>query len=156
MVFPGIGHFLVGSCYLGLFWFAVGTSAALGLFGAIAYPEWAHTIFVLVPVAVIVFALQIVDAVRCARRSSTEWLPEPMIRYTVAGVLVITALVGQHALIGYLQKNVFEICYTPTPSMAPLLQEGDRFVTFKSTPIKRWDVVGFNAPEQFRNAVGGN
>jgi signal peptidase I len=154
MIWPGIGHFIAGSYYLGLFWFTLSISTVVAIVGLLEYPQWIVAVFILLVIAAVITLLQFVDAFRCARKSRSAMLGEPALRYVVAVVLMIIAMYWQHAAIAYLQENVFEICYTPTPSMAPLLQAGDRFVTFKSMPIKRWDIVGFNVPPQLSQTIG--
>jgi signal peptidase I len=46
----------------------------------------------------------------------------------------------------YLQTKGVEVCYTPTPSMAPNVSPGDLFVFFKQLPYGRWDIVGVDSP----------
>lgn len=154
LIWPGVGHFLVGSYYLGLFWFSTAIGLVLGIFGIIATAVHVPWLGILVSAALLLEIVQIFDAIRCARRGNGGFIPEPVVRFAAAALLTVAAIFLQHQVISYLQDNVFEICYTPTPSMAPLLVAGDRFVTLKSMPINRWDIVGFNCPEDLLATAG--
>ena len=149
LIWPGVGHFLVGSTYLGLVWFTAGIGLVLGFFSILANPDRLPMLAIIMPVALLVSIIQLIDAFRCSRKDEPGICAQPFARFTLAAALMIGALYGQHRALTYLQNHVYEICYTPTPSMAPLLAEGDRFVTLKNVPIHRWDVVGFDAAHAF-------
>ncbi len=154
MIFPGAGHFLVGSCYMGLLWFALAVGIVLGCVETLADPRYIPMLAILVPAGAGVGLLQLLDALRAGRGSGKPVVNEPAFRYPIAIVILLSSLFWQHRVIAYLQNHVFEICYTPTPSMAPLLQVGDRFVTLKSLPVSRWDIVGFNCPPAYKGVAG--
>jgi signal peptidase I len=154
IIWPGIGHFLVGCYFTGLFWFALAISIALGLASVVVNPQWLNMLGILVPLAILVGVVQLFDALRAARCTHPSVLPEPVVRYFAAAVLMIAGIAWQHRVISYLQNHVLEICYTPTPSMAPVLAKGDRFVDVKDMPFGRWDIVGFNAPRDRYNTPG--
>jgi signal peptidase I len=146
LLWPGIGHFLAGSFYLGLFWFTLWTSVILCGLGIYLHPQYSWALFVLFPAGLFIQAVHLVDARRVGNSSASPMLGDPSFRMCASIGLVALAFLLQHQAVGYLQDNVFEVCYTPTPSMAPILQAGDLFVTFKNEPIKRWDIIGFNKP----------
>ena len=154
IIWPGIGHFMVGCYYLGLFWFALAISVAMGIVGVLIYPDWLGALNILVPLAIAVGVIQLIDALRVARATNDSVITEPIFRYSAAALFMVAGVIWQHRVVGYLQNHVFEVCYTPTPSMAPLLAEGDRFVDVKDMPFGRWDIVGFNAPRDMYNTIG--
>jgi len=156
LFWPGVGHFLVGSTFLGLFWFASAIALLLGMLGALSDPARIPLLGILVPAAGALVVIQLIDAFRCSRKPVPGISCEPAVRFAVAAVLMVGAMIGQHRALVYLQNNVYEICYTPTPSMAPILAAGDRFVTLKNVPFHRWDIVGFNAPEAFAGRTSEN
>jgi signal peptidase I len=146
LVWPGLGHFLAGSFYLGLFWFTLWIVVLLSGLGIYLYPQYSWGIFVLIPAGFFIQAFQLVDARRVGHHSKLSMLGDPSFRMGTSIGLIMLAFVLQHQAITFLQDNVFEVCYTPTPSMAPILAAGDLFVTFKNEPIKRWDIIGFDKP----------
>jgi signal peptidase I len=156
MVWPGLGHFLVGSAYLGLMWFSLAIGLMLGALAILANPQFLPWLGILVPLVLIVGIVQLLDAVRCSRHDNPGLLPDHTARFAAAIVLMITAFLWHHRVVRYLQNHVLEVCYTPTPSMAPLLQAGDYFVTLKGMPINRWDIAGFNAPDAFAGRTSEN
>jgi len=147
MLWPGLGHFLSGCYNLGLLWFALGTGVMAATLGIIfQYPQYVYELGYLVPGGIAIAILQLIDASRCGRHSRHPMLRFPALRFTIGAILLAIAMYWQLSAISYLQENVFEMCYTPTPSMSPILKEGDRFITLKGLPIHRWDIVGVIAP----------
>ncbi len=146
LIWPGVGHFLAGSYFLGLFWFTVALGLSLWCVQLVVQPQRIAELAAVFVAAVVVGLVQLIDAVRCAGATKKPMLHDPSLRLFAAAALLASALVWQHRVLSYLQDHVYELCYTPTPSMAPALQAGDRYLTLKDVPINRWDIVGFTAP----------
>jgi signal peptidase I len=146
MIWPGIGHFIVGRFNRGLFWFTLAIGVLLGGVYVLQNPHWLQVMIVLIPLGIIISLAQLFDAARCGRLSPFGLLREPALRFLVGGILAVLAVAFHHSALTFLQDNVYELCYTPTPSMSPSVSPGDSYLTLKGLPIHRWDIVGLTAP----------
>ena len=149
MVWPGVGHLIAGKprtfvalAIIGLLLAAVGLSP-------LYQSDWLPILVVVLPVAVLFHFFQMIDAAQCAKRSISSPIGDVSTRF-LAGVFLSLLGMGEcFAATRYLQNNWVEICYSPTPSMAPNIVPGDYFLMFKRTSYHRWDIVGLNVPDGF-------
>ena len=149
MIWPGVGHFIIGRFNRGLFWFIMGIGVLLGAAYILQNPRYIGALAALLPLGVFIGLAQLLDAAYCGRRSPHALLREAGLRYLCGGALAITALALHHSAITFLQDNVYELCYTPTPSMSPNVAPGDSYLTLKGLPVHRWDIVGVTEPPMF-------
>jgi signal peptidase I len=149
MIWPGIGHFVVGRFNRGLFWFVLGIAILLGAVFVLQNPQWIRALLILLSLGILIALAQLFDAAYCGRRSPYALLQEPSLRFLCGGALAIAALALHHRAITFLQDNVYELCYTPTPSMSPNVSPGDSYLTLKGLPVHRWDIVGVTEPPMF-------
>ena len=152
---PGLGHVLAGYYTRAIVWFVV----VSGLFGAMLVgflePRYVTILPLAVPLAVLGQICHLVDAAVCAVRSRTSMLAESSIRYIVAVMLVMISFFLQHEATNYLLTDCFEICYTPTSSMAPTVGTSDWFLDRRGAPFAAgtlsWRIPPFPTSRKFSN-----
>lgn len=146
MVWPGLGHWLAGCPKWAAVWFTIWTSIVVACGSILLEPQWLGALIVLLPLGIIVQFFQLLHAGRCGRRSGSPMFGDPSSRWMVAIICAAVGLAECYACTAFLQNNWLEICYTPTPSMAPNVAPGDLFLNFKQQTYGRWDIVGLDSP----------
>jgi len=146
IIWPGLGHLFSGNYRRGAFWFIVGTVSLSQTVASILTPLVPSAILLISALAILIQIVQMLDASRCARESTKPMLTEPVARYAVGVALLFASVIWQQSTHAYLHINWLQGCFTPTPSMSPTLNLGDRFLCAKDQPIKRWDIVVFISP----------
>jgi signal peptidase I len=146
MVWPGLGHLLAGNIKWAGFWFGIWTGIVVAAASILVEPQWLPALVVLLPLGLIVQFCQLLHAGRCGRRSVHSMLGDSSSRYTLGLILAAIGLAECYGGTSYLQSNWVQICYTPTPSMAPNVSPGDLFINFKQLSYGRWDIVGLDSP----------
>lgn len=146
LCWPGLGHFSSGHRRRGLWWLNLWVMLLLAFLVLLKKPEHLRYLIALVPLGIIIYLLQMLDALWCARRSTKPMLRLPPVRFVVGMMLAVVGLLWQCGSIRLLQEHFYELCFSPTPSMAPAISVGDLFLNLKDQPIKRWDIVGLTPP----------
>src|ERR1700742_4713501 len=70
LLFPGAGHFLVGRFNRGAIWFLLEVGVILGAVFVYQNPQWLAAMLILLPVGLLIFLVQLIDAAWCAKHSS--------------------------------------------------------------------------------------
>jgi len=146
MVWPGLGHLVVGKPRWGAAWCIVWTSLAAAVASISFWPQFLPALIVLLPLGVIVQLCQMSHASHRAKRSQRPMLGNASNRFIFGAILGMCGLAECYGSIRYLQNNWIEICFTPTDSMGPNVSPGDFFLDFRQQSYQRWDIVGVNVP----------
>jgi signal peptidase I len=146
MISPGVGHLLAGNIRWAVVWFSLWIGIIAAGACILFYPQLLPGLVVLLPLALIVEFSQLLHAGRCGRLSLHSMLGDSSSRYLTGVMLAAIGLAECYEFTSYLQANWVEVCYTPTPSMAPNVSPGDLFVFFKQLSYGRWDIVGLDSP----------
>jgi signal peptidase I len=146
MVWPGLGHLIAGNIRWAAIWFSMWVGIIVAGAWIMMDPRLLPGLVVLLPLALVVEFSQLLHAGRCGGRSVRSMLGDASSRYTVGLILGAFGLGECYEGTAYLQANWVEVCYTPTPSMAPNVSPGDLFVFFKQLSYGRWDIVGLDSP----------
>jgi signal peptidase I len=146
MLFPSLGHFIAGAKVRGAMWLVLSLVAVAGTITGYFVRQYEPIFFVAAPLLVLIYLLQWFDAGRCGRESQGHMFLDPTMRKMVAAIFATAAILLQGTLFWQLQKNIVQLCYTPTPSMKPTVAPGDYFLVFKGRPFIRWDIVGVSVP----------
>jgi signal peptidase I len=168
LLWPGLGHLLVGHRRRALGWFGIGLLiSAVGLI-CICSPSLAPLLAIIVPVTVLVTLAMLVDAFRTARIGQAARVPTAVLRYGIGAVVLGMVLFGavERLILWTLGPTLFsyvEAVVIPSPppqeiafmsdrkarggAMAPNLVWGDRFLLHKRVDPRRWDIIVFYSPD---------
>lgn len=155
MCVPGLGHMLAGARKRGLWWLNATVIPAIVFIMLTQQPNRFGWMALALATAIALYIAQMIDAAKWARRSSRPMLGMPAARFALSAPLLVGAIFWQHATIRMLQETTYEICYSPTDSMAPAIDVGDLFVNLKNQPAARWDIIGINMPREAGTQYAG-
>jgi len=144
---PGLGHLLTGRPLRGILWFASALSIVLGTTLVLLFPQAMPALFLLIPLFVVMFLAQVIDAGRRARQFQSILRPAA-VRWIVAIMLGVLGYISNTQAIIFLGDHCFEIGYSPTESMLPTIQTTDRFLMIKNYPVKRWDLISLTPADE--------
>jgi signal peptidase I len=146
---PGLGHLLLGRYVAAIVFAGLTFGAAAGAVLAWQKPDQLPTMIQLAVAAIALYVIQVLDAGRGARGRDVPLLPVPPARYMVGFMLALGALYWQRSVVVTMQERVFELCYSPTPSMSPAIDVSDYFLNLKDQPLERWDLAGVSMPATY-------
>jgi signal peptidase I len=124
------------------------TFGIIGTLEILQHPHFLWVMLGLLPLMLIIGLYQLFDAGHGARRSSSNMLSEPALRYMIGLGLGVGAVLLYRVAIDYAQNNWFQIAYSPTPSMSPAVSPGDLFLILRQEPFTRWDIIGLKSPDR--------
>ena len=140
------GAFYCRAKVRGTMWLMLSLLAMAGTITGYFVRQYELVFFIAAPLLIVIYFLQWFDAARCGRESQHHMFLDPTMRKMVAALFAAAAILFQGAIFWQLQRNVIQLCYTPTPSMKPTVAPGDYFLVFKGRPFRRWDIVGVSVP----------
>lgn len=147
MLFPGLGHFLVGARSRALRWMTVLlTMTVVGLL-CLSVQAAVPALLVILPLSVMLQIASWIDAYRSGHKSDHRLLGSPAKRYlAAAGMIVFAAFVPARALAWPIRRFVAEGFVMPTASMSPTVVLGDCFLVHKRVSYARWSIIAFREP----------
>jgi signal peptidase I len=148
VLFPGIGHWIVGSNRRGMYFFLAAILNNLLVIATLLVPRLLPLLFFVLPAGVVLAVLAYIDAYLAGRRSNRTLFQWPIVRYLIGIGLLVLAHFNLNAAGEYIKDHWVEAFYLPSKSMLPTLQPGDRILVSKMLAPARWDIVVFYPPPQ--------
>ena len=147
----GAGHLYAGHARRGLGWFALSllpVPVALVLARFAPSPLGYVLLLGTGALAIGVYVLAIVDAVRCARRAPRPYARRGCNQVGLYALLCVVALGWAWGGAALVRAHGFEAFRMAGDSMQPALAAGDRFLVNKaSSALRRGDIIVFRAPD---------
>jgi signal peptidase I len=154
VIWPGIGHVIVGESKRGLGWFLISFTIAAAVWLALWFPFLVAALILLIPLEVITCLLCLFDAYRYGRKSQKHLMGSAIARYGAGLLLLLVAwFAGPKKVNEKLQDHIVTLIQLNSISMEPMIQPKDLVLCNKRVFPQRGDIALVLEPEHGRRFV---